>query len=253
MKILLPLLQRCLLSVLFVVVIGGPALAERVIPEDRFDNPQYEGRETDNKGIFVDFLGLARSRDGSNAFQWDGGFWLGNEKHKFWTKSSGMRSVANTDGKLDLQYTYAFADKWETVLGLRHDFGSFKAQDWMTFGVQGTGPFDIGVELLGYWGAGGQTAANLKLEYDLELGHGFVLMPKLEAYALSQNDPLREIGAGLTEASATMRLRYELTQYIAPYIGASYTRLFGKTSQYAREAGNPASETLWLAGVQVRF
>ena len=208
-------------------------------PEGWFENPQYEGRETENTGIFIDFLGLARSRDGSNAFQWDGGFWFGNEKHKFWTKSSGARSVDQTDGKIDFQYTYAFENNWETVLGLRHDFGSFKAQDWMTFGLQGTGPFEIGVEFLGYWGAGGQTAANLKLEKDIELGHGFVLMPKVEAYVLSRNDPSREIGAGLTEANATLRLRYELTRHVAPYVGVSYTRLFGNTAQYAREAGNP--------------
>jgi copper resistance protein B len=223
------------------------------VPEDRFDNPQYEGRETANTGIFVDFLGLARSRNGSNSLQWDGGFWLGNEKHKFWTKSSGSRSVEQTDGRLDFQYTYAFENNWETVLGLRHDFGSFKAQDWMIVGIQGTGPFETGVELLGFWGAGGQSAVSLKLEKDIELGNGFVLMPKLEGYALSQNDPTREIGAGLTEASATLRLRYELTRHVAPYIGVSYTRLFGNTAQYARETGNPGSETLWLAGVQVRF
>ncbi len=229
------------------------AQALQPVPEDRFDNPQYEGRETENSGVFVDFLGLARSRDGSNAFQWDGGFWLGNEKHKLWTKSSGTRSVEQTDGRLDFQYTYAFENKWETVLGLRHDFGSFKPQDWLTVGVQGTGPFETGVELLGFWGAGGQSAASLKLENDIELGHGFVLMPKLEGYALFQNDPSRGIGAGLTEASATLRLRYELTRHVAPYIGISYTKLYGKTAQYAREAGNPGSETLWLAGVQVRF
>lgn len=222
-------------------------------PDDWFDNPQYEGRETENTGIFVDFLGLARSRDGANAFQWDGGFWLGNEKHKFWGKSSGLRSVEQTEGKIDLQYTYAFENNWETVLGLRHDFGSFQAQDWMTFGIQGMAPYEIGVELLGYWGAGGQTAANLKLEKDIELGKGFVLMPKIEAYVLSRNDPTREIGAGLTEASATLRLRYELSRHFAPYIGVSYARLFGNTAQYAREAGNAGSETLWLAGVQVRF
>ena len=123
----------------------------------------------------------------------------------------------------------------------------------MTVGIQGTGPFETGVELLGYWGAGGQSAVSLKLEKDIELGHGFVLMPKIEGYVLSQNDANREIGAGLTEASATLRLRYELSRNFAPYIGVSYARLFGNTAQYAREAGNPGSETLWLAGLQVRF
>ncbi len=78
-------------------------------------------------------------------------------------------------------------------------------------------------------------------------------MPKIEAYVLSRNDPTREIGAGLTEASATLRLRYELSRHFAPYIGVSYAKLFGNTAQYAREASNPGSETLWLAGVQVRF
>ena len=255
MKLKLTFHHFILLIALLSGALAAPAHAEALqpVPEDRFDNPQYEGRETENAGVFVDFLGLARSRDGTNAFQWDGGFWLGNDKHKFWTKSSGSRTVGQTDGKIDLQYTYAFENNWETVLGLRHDFGSFKAQDWMTFGIQGMGPFEIGVEFLGYWGAGGQTAANLKLEKDIELGHGFVLMPKLEGYVLSNNDPTREIGAGLTEASATLRLRYELTKIVAPYIGVSYTRLFGNTAQYAREAGSSSSETLWLAGVQVRF
>lgn len=50
-----------------------------------------------------------------------------------------------------------------------------------------------------------------------------------------------------------VRLRYEVTRQFAPYVGVTWSRKFGNTASYARQAGERVKDTQLVAGVRVWF
>jgi copper resistance protein B len=50
-----------------------------------------------------------------------------------------------------------------------------------------------------------------------------------------------------------LRLRYEITRQLAPYIGVTYEGKYGGTADIARADGNPASDVRFVAGIRVWF
>ncbi len=61
------------------------------------------------------------------------------------------------------------------------------------------------------------------------------------------------MGAGLASSNIGLRLRYELVREFAPYVGINQNNLYGKTRDYARDAGLSSNSTQWLVGVRAWF
>ena len=69
----------------------------------------------------------------------------------------------------------------------------------------------------------------------------------------SKDDPELGIGAGLSDVSLGLRLRYEIRREFAPYIGIHWTGLYGDTAHYAEAAGGDTSELVSVAGFRAWF
>ncbi len=203
--------------------------------------------------LLFDKLGMAYDRDGNTGLQWDGQFWVGRDLNKLWIKSEGDRVNGNTDGKIEAFWSHTVSPFWDLQLGARRDFGTGPKRNWAAIGVQGVAPYNIETEITGYVGGSGRTALALKAEYDLLLTQRLILTPEIEASVYGKDDKARGIGAGLSDASFSLRLRYEVTREVAPYIGVSFGRKFGKTASYASEEGESRSERAILAGVRIWF
>ena len=80
---------------------------------------------------------------------------------------------------------------------------------------------DVEIPTLGQWD---------KDEYEVLLTNRLVLQPLVEASLYGKDDPRRGIGSGLSTAEAGLRLRYEFTRRVAPYIGVVHERAFGRTA-----------------------
>ena len=63
------------------------------------------------------------------------------------------------------------------------------------------------------------------------------LQPQIELNLYSKADPERQIGSGLSDIDAGLRLRYELTRKIAPYLGVTYSDQTGRTADVRLVAG----------------
>jgi copper resistance protein B len=61
-----------------------------------------------------------------------------------------------------------------------------------------------------------------------------ILQPRTEWNFYGKSDPANAIGSGLVNASAGLRLRYEITRQIAPYIGVEWQHSFGRTGDFVR-------------------
>ncbi|GAC1407477.1 MAG: copper resistance protein B [Burkholderiaceae bacterium] len=180
--------------------------------------------------------------------------WIGGDLDKLWLKVDGERA----NGKLgatrtEALWNHAIATYWGLQTGVRHDFGDGPGRTWAAFGVQGLAPYWFDVQATAYVGQGGRTALRFEPEYDLLLTQRLILQPNVKINLYGKNDPARGIGSGLSVMEAGLRLRYEFSRKVAPYIGVVYNRKFGTTAQYANDAGKPASETRLVSGVRIWF
>lgn len=157
------------------------------------------------------------------------------------------------DARTEALWSHAYAPFWDAQLGLREDSGGGPNRTWLAFGVQGLAPYWFELDVTGYVGKGGNTALRVNAEYELLITQKLVLQPSLEVNLYGQNDPAREVGRGLSDLNAGLRLRYEFTRQFAPYIGVQWTGRFGNTADMARSAGEPTSETSVVAGVRFWF
>jgi len=181
--------------------------------------------------------------------------WYGGDYNKLWLKAEGERRGGRLDAfRTEALWDHAVATFWSTQLGLRHDNGGGgRSRSWLAFGVQGLAPYWFETEATAYVGSGGTLAARVELRYELLLTQKWILQPKLEANFYSKNDPQRGIGSGLSDMELGVRLRYEVTRQFAPYVGVTWSRKFGNTASYARQADERVKNTQLVAGVRLWF
>lgn len=185
---------------------------------------------------------------------WEAQAWSGSDINKLWLKTEGSRVNGETDdAEVELYYSRAVSAFWDTQVGLRHDFSTAEmpGRNWVGVGFQGLAPYLFETEITAYLGNKGRSALRFKGEYDLMFTQRLIFSPELEFNVYGKKDPERALGSGLADASLTLRLRYDIRREFAPYIGIMWTQLYGGTADYARAAGNNASETQLLAGIRV--
>ncbi|MGH1431776.1 MAG: copper resistance protein B [Neptuniibacter sp.] len=195
-----------------------------------------------------------RDANSSKPFAWEVQGWAGYDLDKFVFKTEGERADGETEkAELQLLYSKAIDPYWDIQFGIRHDFYPKPTQDWAVIALQGVAPYYFETDASLFIGEDGQTALRLESEYEMMLTQQWVLSPEIELNIHGQNDEEREIGSGLSNIEAGLRLRYEVKREFAPYIGIHWEKKFGKTSDYAREEGEDTSDTQFVIGVRAWF
>jgi copper resistance protein B len=194
-------------------------------------------------------------RDASerDAFAWDIQGWYGGDYTKLWVKSEGEARGGETESRNEVLVDRVIARWWSLQVGIRHDISEGPARTWLAFGTQGLAPYWFEVEATAYVGEDGRTALRLSAEYELLLTQRLVLQPEVEINAYGKTDEDNLIGQGLSDAEASLRLRYEFRREVAPYVGVAWQTHFGETADLVQEAGHERSELHWLAGVRWWF
>src|SRR3989338_11446775 len=98
---------------------------------------------------------------------------------------------------------------------MRYDNSVRQDRSWLAFGIQGLAPYWFEVDIAAYIGEEGRTALRLDLEYELLLTQKLILQPRVEANVHGKRDVEHELGSGLTDLSAGLRLRYEIRHEFA--------------------------------------
>lgn len=203
--------------------------------------------------LLIDRLEAARARDNTFA-AYDVQAWYGRDYNRAVVKAEGEIDRGRLqDARTELLWGHAVAPHWDSQLGVRYDSGIGPGRGWLAFGVQGLAPYWFDVEATAYVGDKGRTALRLATSYDVLLTQKLILQPRLDANFYGKRDPEREIGSGLSDMTAGMRLRYEVRREFAPYIGVEWGGKFGGTADYARLAGQRTTETRFVAGVRAWF
>ena len=185
---------------------------------------------------------------------WETSGWLGGDIHRAWLRTEGeLLDGAVESARLELLAGRSVSPWWDLVLGLRHDLGEAPSQTFAAIGVQGLAPQKIELQATAYLGQGGRTALRVEAEYDTLLSSRWILQWQLEAEAFGKDDVERGIGSGVASAEAGLRLRYEHSRRVAPYLGLVHERSFGRTADFRRAEGEASADTRVVLGLRFWF
>jgi len=203
--------------------------------------------------LLVDEFEWQDQRDG-DVLSWDVNAWIGTDMHRALLRAEGERNDGNTtENRLELLWVHPVAAYWDLVAGVRMDTGPGTTRNYVGIGVQGLAPQWLHVEATAWGGERGQTAATLKLEYEWLLTNRLILTPKIETDIYGKDDTVNEIGNGISDVKAGLRLRYEIRREFAPYVGIEWTGKFGDTADLARSNDEAVRDAHLVVGLRFWF
>jgi copper resistance protein B len=206
-----------------------------------------------NRLVLLDRL-ETHDASGGNVLSWDLDAWVGRDLGKLWIRSEGDRQAGRTErAELELLWGKAFAPWWDLVAGARTDFAPGDERSWAAVGVRGLAPYRFDLEATAYVGDGGRAALRFETTYEVLVTNRLVLQPLVGIDWYAQSDAARLAGAGLAEAELGVRLRYEFRREVAPYVGLTHERKFGRTADFARAVGSDTEDTRLVAGIRLWF
>lgn len=189
-----------------------------------------------------------------NFYTLDAQGWLGKDLHKLWFKTDVKQAGGHVqEAEVQALYSRAIAPFWDLQVGVRQDLKPTPDHLWGVIGIQGLAPYFFELDAALFIDESGASAARFSVDYELMFTQKLVLTPQLSLNFYGQNDQARFIGSGLSDAQADLRLRYEFRRELAPYVGASWTRRFSNSADFARENKQEISGYEWLIGLRVWF
>ncbi|HEY4145109.1 copper resistance protein B [Pinirhizobacter sp.] len=190
---------------------------------------------------------------GAAATSFNAGGWVGGDLDRFAWRAEGEHDHGMGQASIEAFFSHAVAAFWDIQAGVRQDVGHGASRSWAAFGVQGLAPYWFDLEATAYVGRGGRTAVRVEARYDVLFTQRLVLTPKVELNAYGKDDPSQDIGSGLSDVEAGLRLRYEFTRRFAPYLGLDWQRRMGNTASMVRAQGQDAGQWRWVAGLRLWF
>jgi copper resistance protein B len=194
-------------------------------------------------------------RKGGDGFEWSGEAWYGGDINRLWLKSEGDGTFGRSVDRAEIEalYSRAVGPYFNLQGGLRYDFEPNPSRVYATVGVEGLAPNFFEVEGALFLSNKGELMARAEGYYDQRITQRLILQPRAELNFAAQDSRDIGVGSGLSDAEIGVRLRYEIRREFAPYVGVQYSRAFGTTERYLREAGEDPGGWSFLTGVRAWF
>ena len=198
--------------------------------------------------------------ENSDNFGWQAQGWVGYDLDKFWWKTSGEAVLDRSqegESETDFLYSRLISPFWNFQIGVQY------ANEWVrgdyndrwsgVVALQGLVPGKFELDTSVYISEDADVTMEVEVEYDLRITQRLVLQPRSTLSFSAQDVPERDLGSGMNGVDLDLRLRYEITRQIAPYIGFRYSLLTGETSSIAENNGSSSELFYLLAGIRVMF
>jgi copper resistance protein B len=216
------------------------------------DMPGFEQSDRIRFGMIRadEFEGLSGNQ--GEGFAWSAQGNYGDDRNKAWFRTQGLKDSGPLDPTTDaeLLWWHPVSAFWGSQLGLRQDFGA-GSHTYLAAGIQGIAPYWFDVEATGYVAEDGRLTARVKGSYDTLLTNRLILTTSLETNLYTRRNDKRQLGSGIGNLEAGLRLRYEFTRQFAPYLGYVLERSFAGTADRRRAEGEPATEHRFVVGIRV--
>jgi copper resistance protein B len=202
----------------------------------------------------ADTLERRFTQDGEDETGYDLQAWYGTTYDRVVLKAEGdIASGKLEESRTELLWGHAVVPYWDTQLGIRMDNGEGSSRQWLAFGVQGLTPYWFETQATTYVSDGGRISLRVEGSYELLLTHQLILEPRAEVQFYNKDDSKEDVGKSLDGVSAGLRLRYEFSRQLAPYIGVERAGSFGQAADDVRASGGHAQQTFWVAGLRFWF
>ncbi len=194
------------------------------------------------------------AQSGRDGYAWDFSALIGGERHRLWLGTSGEGPASGRPDYVELNalYSYHLGGAWDVNAGLRYDVQPRPARGYAVLGAQ----YDDGdawIGAFGYYSHQGETSVRLAGYYNQPLAGALILQPSAELDYYGEDVPELGLGRGLGYAEAGLRLRYEIKEAFAPYVGLSWSRDLGRTARLTREEGEEPETKSLVMGVRSAF
>lgn len=195
-----------------------------------------------------------RYAPGGTDFRWDGEAWYGSDYNKLWLKTEGTQERGRLhDGDHELLYSRAISPYFNLQGGVRVDLDDGPTRTWGALGVQGLALYEFEVQATAYVSDRGRFAAKLEGSYDFLLTNRLILQPQAEFNLYTRSDAARQVGAGLSDVDAGLRLRYELWRKFAPYVAVTYSGFLTQAHRIVRDQGGETGTLRFTLGIRSWF
>jgi len=200
-------------------------------------------------GVFVDKLEY-REKEKNLNLELDS--FYGGDYHKLWLSLEAKKELKRGDWEFeraDLLFGKAISSFFDIRVGGGYAGKKDEGRTRLAVELVGLAPYWFETELSFYLTHKGEPYGKLKAEYDLLLTQRLVLQPEVEVLASAKTIEPLEIGKGISNVGLSIRLRYEIKREIAPYVGFSWERNYGKT----KELKGKVEESTFLIGLRMWF
>lgn len=251
--------------------IETPPLPEGMTLDEVLDysanpTPAYFPKTVPDDRIYVfTFLELFEYRfandESADQLGWEAQGWIGNDDDKFWWKNEGEAVFEGADEaemETDLLYARLITPFWYFQAGVQY------ASEWPADGdyvdrwsaaiaLQGLSPYKFELDNSLYLSEDGDVTFELEAERDVRITQRLVIQPRVTLGVSAQEISERDLGAGITDSSLELRLRYEIKREFAPYLGIRYRFLVGETDDIAVAVGMDTETLYYVAGARYAF
>ena len=206
-----------------------------------------------------DRLEYSIPENGKDAMVWDFQGWYGSDVNRMYVKSEGENIQGDGEDaefeSLELLYSRLIADFWELQGGVGYQGGVFsddhEERTYGVVGLQGVMPYEIETDVALQVSDEGDVSASFEGEYDFRLTQRLYVQPRTEIAMAANEVEEFGVGEGLNSVRVGMRLGYEVTRRVAPYIGAYWEKEYGETADLTRASGDRTEGTGVVAGIRL--
>lgn len=196
----------------------------------------------------------AREAAGQDPVAVEAQAWIGKSLNRLWLKADlELHEGVVEEAQYQVLYSRAVAPYWDLQWGLAQDVRPESDATWMVLGIQGVAPYFFEADLALFFGESGDFMATLELEYEWMLTQRWVLIPEMEVSFQGQNRPEQDLGAGLAEVEAGLRLGYHWRREVMPYVGISWHHSFGETADLIQQSGSEPHSSAVVVGLKLWF
>lgn len=186
---------------------------------------------------------------------------IGTDENKVFIKVHADKQEshdAHYDAKL--LYSRMISDFWDAQIGARyrskkvelnHHQKDTEENVHAVIGLHGMAPYFFETDAYLYVGEDSYTALSLETERDLLITQKLIVQPHLELNIILSDDSKYAQKSGLSNATAGLETRYEISKKIMPYIDIAYE--YSKGNDETPWQVESDSEKGWLYGAGIRF
>jgi len=214
----------------------------------------YSSRAADDEAHIFTLVDRFEYANNDNQLTLDMRAWWGNDTHALLFESEVERAEGEIeDGDVRLLYRRPFSRFFDWKLGAGHQFEPGPDRAFVIFGVEGLAPYWLEVDADIRLSEQGDISATFEVETDWLIAQRIVLQPRIEIRLQAQNVPEHLVGSGLSSVEAGLRLRYEITRKLAPYVGISWHRSYGNTGDLVSNQDEDRDDLSAVLGVRFWF